>query len=199
MTTETTRDRIIQTTSNLLEMQGYYATGLNQIVKESQTPKGSLYHYFPDGKEELAAEAVLHRGEMVAERMRESLAAYDDPAEGVRQHILQMADHISRAEGRAGAPIAMVALETSATNERIREACEQVYQSWQQTYANKLIESGFSPEKAAVVANIIIASIEGAIVLSRTYRSMEPLRQIADMLADLVQVERSSAEDGQRQ
>jgi TetR/AcrR family transcriptional regulator, lmrAB and yxaGH operons repressor len=52
-----TRDQIIQTTCTLLESQGYHATGLNQILKESGAPKGSLYYYFPQGKEELAEEA----------------------------------------------------------------------------------------------------------------------------------------------
>ncbi len=53
-----TRDHIIDTTSQLLEQQGYFATGLNQIVQESGAPKGSLYYYFPEGKEELTAEAI---------------------------------------------------------------------------------------------------------------------------------------------
>ena len=53
-----TRDQIIQTTSNLIENQGYHATGLNEIVKESGAPKGSIYYYFPDGKEGITAEAV---------------------------------------------------------------------------------------------------------------------------------------------
>ena len=48
----TTRQQIVEKTSALLERQGYHATGLNQIVAESETPRGSLYYYFPHGKEE---------------------------------------------------------------------------------------------------------------------------------------------------
>ncbi len=65
METEGTRARIIATTVALMEAQGYHATGLNQILHQSATPKGSLYHHFPGGKEELAAEAVLAAGQAI--------------------------------------------------------------------------------------------------------------------------------------
>lgn len=54
----TTRDQIIETTCELLEAYGYHATGLNQILTKSGTPKGSLYYYFPEGKEELTSETL---------------------------------------------------------------------------------------------------------------------------------------------
>ena len=57
-----THDQIILVTCTLLEKQGYPATGLNEIVKESGAPKGSLYYYFPDGKEQIVSEAVLFAG-----------------------------------------------------------------------------------------------------------------------------------------
>ena len=53
--------------AQLLERQGYYGTGLNQIVQQSGAPKGSLYHYFPGGKEELAAAAITDQGKRIAE------------------------------------------------------------------------------------------------------------------------------------
>ena len=55
------REQILKTTCDLMEKQGYHGTGLNEIVKESGSPKGSLYHYFPDGKEQIVAEAVVVR------------------------------------------------------------------------------------------------------------------------------------------
>lgn len=52
------REKILAAATRLFQLQGYYGTGLNQIIKESGAPKGSLYYHFPDGKEQLAIEAV---------------------------------------------------------------------------------------------------------------------------------------------
>ncbi|MDQ2717139.1 MAG: TetR/AcrR family transcriptional regulator, partial [Chloroflexota bacterium] len=67
----TTREQIIEATCDLLEAQGYHATGLNQILAESGAPKGSLYYYFPQGKEELTAAAIDRTGKLVAQRIKD--------------------------------------------------------------------------------------------------------------------------------
>jgi len=69
--------------AQLLERQGYYGTGLNEIVQQSGAPKGSLYHYFPGGKEELAAAAITDQGKRIAEYIRGELAKRDDPVEAI--------------------------------------------------------------------------------------------------------------------
>lgn len=57
-----TREKFIETASNLFEIKGYNATGLNEILQESGAPKGSLYYHFPNGKEEIALEAIKLAG-----------------------------------------------------------------------------------------------------------------------------------------
>jgi len=99
-----TRDQIIEKTCELLELQGYHATGLNQIIKESSTPKGSLYYHFPGGKEALAIEAVTRVGEIVLKRIRDNLAQIDDSAEAITAFIKNIAFNVERSGFRAGAP-----------------------------------------------------------------------------------------------
>ena len=74
------REQILQTTCDLMEKQGYHGTGLNEIVKESGAPKGSLYHYFPEGKEQITSEAVLQSGKATAERIQNGLSCNSNPA-----------------------------------------------------------------------------------------------------------------------
>lgn len=103
------RDQIIDTTCQLMEVQGYHATGLNQILAESGAPKGSLYHYFPEGKEELAAEAVARSARVIEERMRTVMAEIDDAATAVITFILRLAEQVEASGYRAGGPITAVA------------------------------------------------------------------------------------------
>lgn len=181
-----TRDQIIETTCELLETQGYHATGLNQIVKESGSPKGSLYHYFPGGKEELTAEAIETVGRSVLARLQMTLAEIDDPAEAVRAFMQRVAHHIKASGYRAGGPITTVASETASTSDRLRQTCQEVYGAWQNVVTAKLSAHGIAPDEARRLAMLTIASLEGGILLSRTAQSPQPLIDLSDYVATLI-------------
>ena len=182
-----TRDHIIDVTSKLLEAQGYHATGLNQIIAQSGAPRGSLYYYFPQGKEELTAEAVMRTGQLTAQRIAEQLAQIEEPGEALRQFIRNVAYHVERSGFEAGGPLSIVAMETVNSSERLNLVCRTAYQLLQQAFADKLLQSGYVQERAERLATFVTASLEGGIMLSRTNHSGEPLRSIADELATFVQ------------
>ena len=177
-----TREQFIETTCDLLEEQGYHATGLKQIVAESGSPKGSLYYYFPEGKEELAAEAISRTGETVAARIRENLSGADDPAEAVRDFVQRIAGHVEASGYRAGGPLMTVAMETATSSERLNLACREAYGRLQEAFAERLRAGGFSAERAAELAAFVTASVEGGVILSRTAHSGDPLRRVAHEL-----------------
>jgi TetR/AcrR family transcriptional repressor of lmrAB and yxaGH operons len=177
-----TREEIVAATAALLEIQGYHATGLNEILQQSGAPRGSLYYYFPRGKEELTAEAIELSGRRLAEHVRAELAREADAAVAVEAFVRRVGEHVLASECRSGAPIAAVALETAATNPRLAEACRVAYGRIQQTFADRLAESGYAPVQARELATFIVASLEGGIILSRTQRSAEPLQTVARLL-----------------
>lgn len=180
------RDQLIETTSELLEMQGYHATGLNQIIKESKTPKGSLYYYFPNGKDELTAAALNSTGKLLLTNIHSVLDEIENPADAVRGFIEKLVFYVPASGYRAGGPITTVALETAVTNDFLRGECQKIYDSWQAAFAEKLLSSGCTQERAARLASLIIASIEGAIILSRTSHNPKPLQDIAEELYLLI-------------
>lgn len=185
-TTHTTRDHLIEATCNLLEMQGYHATGMSQILKESGAPKGSLYYHFPDGKEELTAEAIERASRKVAERIVAGLATEADVPKAVTAFILNIAISVESSGFRMGGPLTTVAMETAVTNERINLACRAAYARLCDAFTDRLAGSGFSAQRAAELSSFIIAAIEGGIILSRTYHTADPLRRVAYELGEML-------------
>jgi len=180
------REQFIEATCELLEAQGYHATGLNQIVAESGAPKGSLYHYFPDGKEELAAAAIERTGRDLAGRVEAGLGSHDDPAAAVQFLAQRIADAVEQSGFRAGGPLTTVAMETATSSPRINLACRAAYDQLQAAFAARLEANGYTSQRAAELATFITAAIEGGIILSRTYHSGDPLRRVGQELVALL-------------
>lgn len=174
-----THDQILETTRALLEKQGFHGTGLNEIIKESGAPKGSLYYYFPAGKEQITAEAILQAGTGTAERIRLGLAESADPAQALRDFIHKIADNVEASGFAAGSPLTAVAMETASGSERINLACRAAYDLLINAFRQKLLASGMTETRAAELATFITASIEGGIILSRTHHDTTALRLVA--------------------
>ena len=182
------REHIIQTTSQLLEKQGYHGTGLNEIIRESGAPKGSLYYYFPDGKEQITAEAVLQSGRMLSERIRTELVISGSPSKAIYEFILLIAENVEQSGFAAGSPLTAVAMETATQSERINLACREAYGMLKGAFREKLLESGFSKAEAEELGTFIVAAIEGGIILSRVSHSADPLRLVAKQIKPLLYV-----------
>lgn len=195
----TKREKIIEATCRLMEVQGYHATGLNQILRESGTPKGSLYHYFPEGKEELAETAIMRRAELVENRIRESLEGVDDPADAVRNFIREVAQLVADSDYTQGGPLTTLALEVAGFSDRLTGACEEAYQTWQRAFADKIAEKIHSRSEVNRLAHMIICSIEGGIVLCRTERDSAPLEDVAEELHTLIKHHMNDDSNANRQ
>lgn len=177
-----TREQIILAACSLLEKQGYPATGLNEIVQASGAAKGSLYYYFPDGKEQIVSEAVLFAGEIVVERMRAELAKYDNPIEALYEYVMRLASKVEEKNFAAGNPLTIVAVEAAGSSERISQACRVVYAQMQDLLQEKMACCGMPEPEAAEQARLTLASLEGGIILSRVHRTADPLRTLAGHL-----------------
>ncbi|KAA3664114.1 MAG: TetR/AcrR family transcriptional regulator [Chloroflexi bacterium] len=180
------RDQIIETTCKLIETQGYRATGLNQILAESGTPKGSLYHYFPDGKDGLVAAAISHTSTLIEKRLQEGMDVSPDPAVAIPEFLRNLAHYVQASDYQAGGPITAVALEAASTNERLNAACRDAYRAWQAVIETKLLAAGYETNRARRLAALVIALIEGAIILCRSERHIGPLLDTATELVQLL-------------
>jgi AcrR family transcriptional regulator len=182
-----TKDRIVTTSAELFRRQGYAATGLKQIVAQAQAPFGSIYHFFPGGKEQLGAETVLWSGAMYGRLLPAVFDPAPDVVTGVRAFFAGAAEHLVETEYADACPIATVALEVSSSSERLREACAEVFDSWIAAATDRLNDAGIAAPRARELAIGMIAALEGAFVLARALRSTEPLAVAGSLAADAVQ------------
>jgi AcrR family transcriptional regulator len=183
----TTRDRIVDASAELFRRQGYAATGVKQIVTEAQAPFGSLYHFFPGGKEQLGAEAIRTSGALYELLIPAIFDPAPDLVTAVRMFFAGAAEHLRETDYEDACPIATVALEVSSSSETMREACADVFESWIAAGAARHTEAGISEARARELTIAMIAGLEGAFVLARALRSTEALEIAGEVAAAAVQ------------
>ncbi|MNB70897.1 putative HTH-type transcriptional regulator YxaF [compost metagenome] len=182
-----TRDAILDTASKLFYCQGYHATGLNQIIKDSESPKGSLYYYFPDGKEELAL-ACINR---TSENMSRDLRCYMDKGGSAGEAVSDLLHGIAREAEKSAyeglVPLSFwLAVETSGISDQLQQACRSVFLDWQNVIGERLVRDGFQEEEAVRKASATVSLIEGALLQALTCKEGGPLLAAAHAAAELL-------------
>lgn len=173
---------LVQTAAELFRTQGYSATGLKQILEISGAPKGSLYHYFPDGKESLGAAAVTLAGKAASNTLLSLKDSSESPSDFIGQYCQLLASWMEASEFRSGCPIATTVLETCPQTRSIQEAGQEVFENWTMIIAQVYLETGCSKNEARGYAVTCIASLEGALILARTSSNTEPISIVRENL-----------------
>ncbi|HEX3316962.1 MAG TPA: TetR/AcrR family transcriptional regulator [Solirubrobacteraceae bacterium] len=182
-----TKDRIVTASAELFRRGGYTGTGLKRIAAEAQAPFGSIYHFFPGGKEELGAETVRWSGARFGDLVPAVFDPAPDVVTAVRRFFAGAAEHLEDSGWVDACPIATVALEVSSVSEPLREACADVFADWIASASARLAEAGIAEDRARELAIGMVAALEGAFVLARALRSTEPLEVAGAQAADAVQ------------
>lgn len=186
------RERFLQTAITLFSRQGYHATGLNEIVAVSGAPKGSLYHYFPGGKEQLALEAIRAEQIFVHGVLDETLGKSDSAVVAIQSFILVLSEHYSLHFKEKGDPfshlsMSLLALESASLGDRLRLACVEAFQDWVGVYAAKLRMTGLDEARAQDLGLLIQTMVEGAVTLAVTRQDTRPLLNLIHHIPVLVQ------------
>lgn len=179
-----TRSRITGTAAVLMRRRGYHATGLTEVLARSEAPKGSLYHYFPGGKEQLASEAVREGARVVTEQITAAFAANGDLAGVLRTFADGLAAGLVESGFRDGCPVATVTLDAASDSPIIADACAAGFLEWRDTIAVELGRRGYTEGEAAKLATLVLSAFEGALLVARATRDARPLNDVADTLGD---------------
>ena len=170
-----TKDRIMDASGELFRRQGYAGTGLKQIVAEARAPFGSIYHFFPGGKEQLGAEVIRRSGAMYAQLFVTIAADSPDLLTAVSRFFTEAARDLRDTDYADACPIATIALEVASTSETLRQATADVFDDWIDATTAYFAHAAIARPRARELALEVLSLLEGAFVFSRALRSTEPV------------------------
>jgi AcrR family transcriptional regulator len=182
---------MVRSAAVLFRRKGVDGTAFSDVIAHSGAPRGSIYHHFPGGKAELAEEATRYAGEYVAAALAAALAE-DDPVATVSGFSAAVGEGLTAGGFEEGCPIVAAALEGSRTP-GARAAAGEAIRSWEELLAESFERNDVGAERARSVATMIVAAIEGAIVLARAQGSIEPIERVG---AELERLSRAALEGG---
>ena len=178
--------------ARLFRQQGYHGTALQDILAAAGSPRGSLYFHFPKGKEEIGAAALSIAGEAT----RQAIAHAAETSESAEMFVIRvargMASDLERSEFREGCPIATTALETSAQSDVLGAATRNALQKWELEIKRGLFRFGIPAGEADLTATLVLSQLEGALLLARTYRSLEPMHRAERALKRLLRADQKT-------
>lgn len=179
------RDRMVRSAALLLRERGYAGTGFRDVIAHSEAPWGSIYHHFPGGKAQLAEEAVGYAGDVVTRLIEQSPP--DDPAATLRAFLEIWKQGLQTSDYRAGCPVLAVATEAPGELPGLTDAAAAAFARWEEALAASLRRAGVPCARSRRLATIVVAAIEGAVVLSRARRDTRPLDDVGKELELAIQ------------
>jgi TetR/AcrR family transcriptional regulator, lmrAB and yxaGH operons repressor len=169
------RQQMIERTAVLLAKKGLQGTSFSEVLEASGAPRGSLYHHFPGGKDELVLAAVRATGDQMVSAL-DQLAG--KPAGEITRSFAELWRMIlARSEFTAGC--AIVAVTVAATSLTLLERAGEVFRENRSRLAKLLADGGVPEDRALALATTLISAFEGAVLLSRAERSFEPFELVA--------------------
>ena len=179
------RERMVESAAVLLREYGASATSIDRVLLHSGASRGSVYHYFPDGRSQLIGEAVDLAGEYIGQKF-EAMIEAGDPVGSLDAFFEYWRVRLVKSDFRTGCSVAAVAVETNDEAPELARLAAAAFVRWQETLTLLLVRGGVSEDRGKRLAAMVIAAVEGAIIMCRAQRSADPLDAVAVELHDLL-------------
>jgi AcrR family transcriptional regulator len=182
------RDRMVYSAAQLVRARGVTATGVRDVVEHAGAPRGSFQHYFPGGKDQLIGEAVRWAAGFAAQWVASYPQTTEAPTPaGLFAHMVGWwRDDLSERGYERGCPVMATAADLAGSDSAVNEQLRPALDEWARAVVDQLVRMGVSPERSAVLATLMISSLEGAIMWARVRRDVEPLETVVAELSPLL-------------
>ena len=185
-----TRAKMVAGAADLMSRRGVNATSMREVVRHTGTPRGSIGHHFPRGKQELIEDALVFAGKQVSGPL-EHLTQSRGAVAGLRAFVALWRQTLERTKFQAGCPVLAVAVEQyvndatekdgepdEAAQQRLLDLANGVFADWQSIMFTALRRECVAPARARRLAALVIASTEGTVAMCRAARSAQPLDDV---------------------
>lgn len=191
MTEANPRERIVYTAVQHLRQRGATGMALRGLVADASAPWGSLRHYFPRGKDQLVCEALAWAGDFAAARVEDYLRRSPAPTPSrLFAHLVDgWVQELERRDFARGCPVAGAVVDCADVNDDVRSAASSALGRWREPLEGGLVDMGVGRRRARDLSVLMLAALEGAILLARADRSGEPLRIVVRTLTPMLDAE----------
>lgn len=180
-----TKQRMLDSAVLLLRERGAAGVTVDAVLERSGAPRGSVYHHFPGGRNELILGAVRQAGDYIAAMVDGSRAEGD--AQQMLEHLVRFWKRaLTKTDYRAGCPVVAVAVDSREHLPDAAELVREIFARWQASLAEVLAAGGFPADRAQRLATLVVSSIEGAVILCRAHRDLGPLDDVLAEIAPLL-------------
>jgi AcrR family transcriptional regulator len=181
-----TRQRMVIAAVELLRERGASAVTVDAVLARSGAPRGSVYHHFPGGRDELVLAAVRHAADYITSRV-DSTVQSGDPVQALEGFVRFWKKTLRDTDYLAGCPVVAVAVDAHQDPPEAATLARDVFAQWQAKLQQLLLNHGTESARAARVATLMVAAIEGAVILCRTHRDHAPLDDVLIELTPMLE------------
>ncbi len=176
------RQKMITSAALLLRERGMSGMSFGDVIEHSGAPRGSIYHHFPGGKDQLVAEAVRFAGDYAAGTIERAARDGGDPVAVLRAFTAGWRTVLEASDFRAGCPVVAVAVEAHDDDSALAGAASEVFVAWRTALESLLCAQGIPAARSRRLATTTVAAIEGAVVMCRAERDVQPLSDVSGEL-----------------
>jgi len=181
-----TPQRVINTAAEMLATYGLNATSIREVTKRADAPFGSTYHHFPGGKQQVLGQATALAGQRIEQILEEVLK--EGAVQGVIAFLAIWRERLLQSQFHVGCPVLAAAIEEPIDGgaDDARQAAGRAFAGWERRLSQAFIAEGRGADDAQALATMLIASVEGAVAMSRATRDIAAFDRVVQQLQGML-------------
>ncbi|WP_431234663.1 TetR/AcrR family transcriptional regulator [Mycolicibacterium psychrotolerans] len=179
-----TRTKMLVSAAEVLRERGAAGVTIDEVLARSGAPRGSVYHHFPEGRSQILREALEYAGYAITTAIDE--AACENAGVLLRRYVQLWEDALITSDYTAGCPVLAAAIGSGEDEQQLTAVAGEIFSRWREASKQAYLREGFDAADASALADTTLSAMEGAVVLCRSVRSLQPLHDVAAQMEFLI-------------